>query len=181
MIATAQTLVTGFAGPRRIGSGPLGDILPAIKAAAEAGESLLVFDDATARPVELDLRGDLADALSRLPAGEVKGPGRPKLGVVSREVTLLPRHWDWLAAQPGGASVALRKLVEAAARSPMEEKRVAQEIAYRFMMAMAGDLPGLDEANRALFAGDRRRFEQETANWPPDIRDYALNQAARAF
>ena len=178
MIATAHTPVTAFAGSRRIGSGRLYDILPAIKAAAEAGESLLVFDDATARPVELDLRGDLAEALSRLPAGEVKGPGRPKLGVVSREVTLLPRHWDWLAAQPGGASVALRKLVEAAARSPAEERRVAQEVAYRFMMTMAGDLPGLDEANRALFAGDRLRFERETANWPPDIRDYALARAA---
>lgn len=155
MTATAQTEVTAFSGQRRVASGPLADVLPQIKAAAEAGEPLLVFDDATARLVELDLRGDMASALSRLPAGEARGPGRPKLGVVSREVTLLPRHWDWLAAQPGGASVALRKLVEAAARSPVEERRRAQEVAYRYMMAMAGDLPGLDEANRALFAGDR--------------------------
>ena len=180
MTATAQTPVTAFAGPSRIGSGALGDALAAIKAAVEAGESVLVFEDATAHPVELDLRGDLTEALDRLLPGEAKGPGRPKLGVVSREVTLLPRHWDWLATQSGGASVALRKLVEAA-RSRTEDKRLAQEVAYRFMMAMAGDLPGLDEANRALFAGDQRRFEQETANWPPDIRDYALRQAARAF
>ena len=181
MVATAQTPVTAFAGSRRITSGALTDVLPAIKAAVEAGESVLIFEDATARPVDLDLRGDLTDALGRLLPGEVKGPGRPKLGVVSREVTLLPRHWGWLAAQPGGASVALRKLVEAAARSATEDKRIAQEVAYRFLMAMAGDLPGLDEANRALFAGDRRRFEQETANWPPDIRDYALTRAANAL
>jgi hypothetical protein len=181
MIANAQTSVTAFAGSRRIAAGPLSDALAAIKVAADAGETVLIFDDATARPVEVDLRGDLAEAVNRLPAGEVRGPGRPKLGVVAREVTLLPRHWNWLASQPGGASVALRKLVEAAARSPFEEKRLAQEVAYRFMMAMAGDLPGLDEANRALFAGDRRRFERETEAWPPDVRDYALGQAATAF
>ncbi len=181
MTANAQTPVTAFAGPRQIASGPLSEALPAIKAAADAGEAVLIFDDATARIVEVDLRGNLADAQSRLPPAEARGPGRPKLGVVAREVTLLPRHWDWLATQPGGASVALRKLVEAAARSPAEEKRLAQEVAYRFMMAMAGNLAGLDEANRALFAGDRRRFEQETVSWPPDVRDYALRQAASAF
>jgi hypothetical protein len=181
MIATAQSSVTAFAGSRRIACGPLAEVLAAIKAAADAGEAVLVFDDATARPVDLDLRGDLSDAVSRLPGSEVRGPGRPKLGVVAREVTLLPRHWDWLASQPGGASVALRKLVEAAARSPLAEKRLAQEVTYRFMMAMAGDLPGLEEANRALFAADKARFEQETETWPPDIRDYALRQAASAF
>ncbi|MFY0534142.1 DUF2239 family protein [Nannocystis pusilla] len=31
------------------------------------------------------------------------GPGRPKLGVVSREVSLLPRHWEWLERQPSGS------------------------------------------------------------------------------
>jgi hypothetical protein len=181
MTANAQTPVTAFAGPRQIASGPLSEALPAIKAAADAREPVLVFNDSTARIVELDLRGNLNDALGRLPTSEVRGPGRPKLGVVAREVTLLPRHWDWLATQPGGASVALRKLVEAAARSPAEERRLAQEVAYRFMMAMGGNLSGLDEANRALFAGDRRKFEQETESWPPDIRDYALRQAASAL
>lgn len=181
MTVTAQTTVTAFSGTNQIGSGPLGEVLEVIKRAADAGEPVLIFDDATARPVDLDLRGDVAEALARLPPGDAKGPGRPKLGVTAREVTLLPRHWDWLAQQPGGASVALRKLVEAAARSPTEEKRLAQECAYRFMMAMAGDLPGLDEANRALFAGDRAPFEAETASWPPGVRDYALRQAAKAF
>jgi hypothetical protein len=181
MAATAQTAVTACAGPRCLGAGSLSEVLPAIKAAADAGESVLIFNDATARVVEVDLRGGLHDALGRLPVEEARGPGRPKLGVVAREVTLLPRHWDWLASQPGGASAALRKLVEAAARSPAEERRLAQEVAYRFMMAMAGNLPGLDEANRALFAGDCGKFELETASWPPDVRDYALRQAGSAF
>jgi hypothetical protein len=181
VLANAQTPVTAFAGARQLASGPLGDVLAAIKTAVEAGESVLVFSDVSARPIDLDLRGDLADALSRLAPVETRGPGRPKLGVVAREVTLLPRHWDWLASQPGGASVALRKLVEAAARSPLAEKRLAQEVTYRFIMAMAGNQPGLEEANRALFAGDRARFEQETGSWPPDVREYALRQAASAF
>ena len=181
MTANAQTAVTAFAGARIVATGPLAEALPSIKAAADAGQAVLIFSDATARVLEVDLRGNLADAQDRLPSVEARGPGRPKLGVVAREVTLLPRHWDWLATQPGGASVALRKLVEAAARSPAEEKRLAQEVAYRFMMAMAGNLPGLEEANRALFAGDRRRFELETESWPPDVRDYALRQAASAF
>ena len=108
-----------------------------------------------------------------------RGPGRPKLGVVSREVTLLPRHWEWLASQPGGASVVLRRLVEQERRqgSGKQQRRAAHEAAYKFMSAIAGDLPGFEEATRALFADNRARFEQEMAKWPPDIRAYAINLA----
>src|SRR3546814_490284 len=106
-----------------------------------------------------------------------RGRGRPKLGVTAREVTLLPRHWDWLAAQPGGASVALRKLVEQAMRDDRQTRRAAQEAAYRVMTALAGDLPGYEEAIRALFAGDRQRFEQQIAGWPADLRDYVTRLA----
>lgn len=102
-----------------------------------------------------------------------RGRGRPKLGVVAREVTLLPRHWEWLAAQPGGASVALRKLVEEARRSQSGRARQAQERAYHFMNAMAGDLPGFEEATRALFAGDREGFAERIAGWPTDVREHA--------
>src|SRR3546814_13839563 len=100
-----------------------------------------------------------------------RGRGRPKLGVTAREVTLLPRHWDWLAAQPGGASVALRKLVEQAMRDDRQTRRAAQEAAYRVMTALAGDLPGYEEAIRALFAGDRPRLENHTAGRQADRRD----------
>ena len=104
-----------------------------------------------------------------------RGPGRPKLGVVAREVTLLPRHWEWLAQQPGGASVAIRKLVEEARRTGEDRDRVrqAQEAAYRFMSAMAGNKPHYEDAIRALFAGEAARFEKLIAEWPADVRDHA--------
>jgi len=105
------------------------------------------------------------------------------LGVVGREVTLLPRHWEWLNAQPGGASVALRKLVEQARRANAGKDRVrrAQEVAFRFMSAMVGNESGFEEATRALFAGDRQRFEHHSESWPVDLRDYARALAADAF
>ena len=112
-------------------------------------------------------------------APEPRGRGRPKLGVVAREVTLLPRHWEWLGAQPGGASVALRKLVDAARRAngDPDRSRAARDAAYHFMSAMAGNLPGFEEASRALFADDRRRFAALIAGWPGDIRDHIVKLA----
>jgi hypothetical protein len=191
---------TAFAGPRRIGSGNAPQVAAAIRRAMDAGESdtVLVFDDATGRAVDFDLRGTVADVLARIetiervaaaraatpdpqaaPSAEPRGRGRPKLGVVAREVTLLPRHWDWLAAQPGGASAVLRRLVDAARREG-EERRQAQaarDAAYHAMTALAGDLPGYEEALRALFAGDRAGCAGRTAGWPPDIRAYVLRLA----
>lgn len=191
MILDSTPTCTAFQGVRRIASGPLAEVALAAKRAADAGEAVLVFDDATSRPVELDLRGSEADVLTRLPApaeagaeaDAPRGPGRPKLGVVAREVTLLPRHWDWLAGQPGGASVTLRRLVEEARRAGegRDRLRQAQEAAYRFMAAMAGDRPGFEEAARALFAPDRDRFAALTEAWPADIRDHARRLAAAVF
>lgn len=154
--------------------------------------SLLVFDNFTGRVVDFDLQGTREEISAQLAyAGErsrpaeqsttsepqevQRGRGRPKLGVVAREVTLLPRHWAWLADQPGGASVALRKLVEKARKESTDTDniRAANERAYNFMLAMAGDLPGYEEATRALFAGDREKFESQTAAWPRDIRTHA--------
>ncbi|MGF6226632.1 hypothetical protein QFZ27_000587 [Inquilinus ginsengisoli] len=188
---TPVSTCTAFQGTRRIASGPLAEVALAVKRAADRGDTVLVFDDATSRPVELDLRGSEAEVLARLPAPAVaetqsdapRGPGRPKLGVVAREVTLLPRHWDWLAGQPGGASVTLRRLVEEARRAGegRDRLRQAQEAAYRFMAAMAGDRPGFEEAARALFAPDRDRFAALTEDWPVDIRDHARRLAAAAF
>jgi hypothetical protein len=129
-----------------------------------------VFDDSTGRPIDIDIRGTIE---------EVRGRGRPKLGVIAREITLLPRHWDWLNSQPGGASVALRKLVEEARRTSGDRDRIrsAQEAAYHFMSAIAGNLPGFEEASRALFAYDRRRFGDLIAAWPEDIRDHVIKLA----
>jgi len=134
--------------------------------------------------VDVDLRGGADDVAARLrdtpraapeePAATTRRPGRPKLGVVAREVTLLPRHWEWLAAQPGGASVALRKLVEEARRrdDSTERARRAREAAYRVMHALAGDRPHFEEASRALFAADRATFRAKIARWPKDIREH---------
>lgn len=185
--------VTAFAGQRLLVRGPLPDVALAVKEELEAraGTAVLAFDDATGRVVDLDLRGGNEDVIERFglrlgsPEADdtVKpGRGRPRLGVVAREVTLLPRHWDWLAAQPGGASQALRRLVDQAraADEGRSARRAATDAAYRFMAAMAGDLPGFEEASRALFAGDEGRFRAEAAGWPADVRDHALRLWGRA-
>lgn len=179
---------TAFIGRRRLAAGPLAQVALAVKAAEREGpETILVFDDADARVIDLDLRGTDAEVTARLSPAPVaedtpaapRGRGRPKLGVTAREVTLLPRHWDWLAAQPGGASAALRRLVEEARRAsgPRDQARSARDAAYRFMSALAGDLPGYEEAIRALFADDRAAFEGRTAPWPDDVRDYSRKLA----
>jgi len=186
-----------FAGTRCIAAGELPEVALKAKEAIDRGrEPILLFDAVTSEPIDLDFRGTPADLLKRLaraagppsvPAESEneapRGPGRPKLGVVAREVTLLPRHWEWLGAQPGGASVALRKLVEQARRDTDGRDRVrrAQESAYRFMSAMAGDRPGFEEATRALFAGDRARFDRLVKPWPADIRAHAKKLAAAAL
>jgi len=203
-MTTQQATCIAFEGVRRLASGALKDVALAVKAAiARDGDaSVLVFDDLTSRPIDLDLRGSDSDVLARLAvfnstetpdatqspstqdeAGTSRGRGRPKLGVVAREVTLLPRHWEWLNGQPGGASVALRKLVDGArvASEGKDRMRQAQEAAYRFMTAMAGDLAGYEEANRALYANDAVRFEAMTAAWPVDVRDHTRKLATRAF
>ena len=183
---------TAFAGSARIASGELRHVALKAKQAFDAGKPVLVFEDGSGRVVELPLEVPAADLLKRLAeplaaaASEKqvpRGPGRPKLGVVAREVTLLPRHWDWLAAQPGGASVALRKLVEDARKvgGGEDRRRAAQEATYRFMQAMAGDFAGYEDVARALFAGDIGKFEQHSATWPEDVRDHAALLAADAF
>ncbi|MFC5344621.1 DUF2239 family protein [Brevundimonas staleyi] len=185
MSAAEVKSCTAFSGHRLIASGAPREVVGVVKAAVEAGESVLVFDDADARPVEFDLRGSPEDVLARLePAEEPKrGPGRPKLGVTAREVTLLPRHWDWLAGQPGGASVALRKLVEGALREAEGPDRVrkGREAAYRFMTAVAGDLPGYEEATRMLFAGDWTAFDAAVEGWPEGVREHVRMLAGRTW
>jgi hypothetical protein len=200
-----STRVTAFAGDRLIAAGPLRSVALTARQAldAEPRAPLMIFDDAEQRQVEIDLRGSMAEVVQRLAAAEQgreapaagtaapdagaeaprRGRGRPKLGVVAREVTLLPRHWTWLNAQPGGASVALRKLVEAARRGngDGDRRRAGQEATYRFMHAIGGDRPGFEAAARALFAGDLGGLEDAIADWPHDVREHATMLAARAL
>lgn len=204
MSEAPSKLCTAFEGSRLLLSGPLVEVALTVKVAMawEAADPILTFDDATGRVIDLDLRGSTAEIIARLSRAlpalaeqptspqtdasdntdepkEARGRGRPKLGVIGREVTLLPRQWEWLAAQPGGASVALRKLVDEARRNggAVQKTRAAQERAYHFIQAMAGDLPGYEEATRALFANDRARFEQHITEWPSDIAAHAIRLA----
>lgn len=173
-----------FLNAQAIAMGPLPEVARRAKQAITADPEgrLLVFDADTSEPLELDLRGSEQEVLSRFETSPPK-PGRPKLGVIAREVTLLPRHWEWLASQPGGASAALRRLVDEARRASAERDKVrsARESAYRFMTAMAGNEPGYEEAVRALFAGRKEAFERHTSLWPPDVRDHARRLAAPAM
>ena len=170
---------TAFADRTRIASGPLDQVLRTLKSRFDRDESagILVFEDGSGRRVDFDLRGTVEEVLARVaPAPQRTGPGRPRLGVVSREISLLPRHWEWLEEQPNGASAALRRLVDKA-RSQDEgssRTRHAQDAANRFMSAMVGNLAGFEEATRSLYQKDRSRLEGLIANWPEDVRRYVL-------
>jgi uncharacterized protein len=171
---------TAFHGFQKVAAGSADDLVELLKGKPQ-GE-VIVFDDSTGSQVDLDYRGaskEIADTHADAAALETRGRGRPRLGVIAKEVTLLPRHWDWLNLQPGGASVVLRKLVDEARKTSGDRDRVraAQEAAYRFMSAVAGNLPGFEEASRALFAYERRKFTLLVANWPEDVRDYAVKLA----
>jgi hypothetical protein len=180
---------TGFAGSRRIASGSLAEVAACLLRSSRRSSSTmpLVFSDATGAQVELDLRGDEGEVMARYGGAAAsaepapaRGRGRPRMGVVAREVTLLPQQWDWLSAQPGGASVALRKLVHGAMRAGGERERLrrAQERTYKVMVALAGDRPGFEEAARALFAADKERLGSLVQPWPGDVRDYVLRLAS---
>jgi hypothetical protein len=191
---------TAFSSSKRIASGDLRHV--ALKAKAvwdrDRWAQVLIFDDDSSELIEVDFRGTPEDVVGRIkevdagavpseesakPEGDARRPGRPKLGVVAREVTLLPRHWDWLASQPGGASVALRKLVEhdRLANQGRDRRRRAKEAAYRFLSAMAGNEPGFEEATRALFADQPKRFDELVEHWPKDVREHGMRLAAAAF
>ncbi|MFC6280706.1 MULTISPECIES: DUF2239 family protein [Polaromonas] len=185
--------LTAFAAFNRVASGPRAEVLARLRSMHFPQDILVrVFDDATGSRLDLDLRPDASDqasdetgtpATAEETAPAARAVGRPKLGVVAREVTLLPRHWDWLNRQPGGASVALRKLVEEARRANegKDTVRASREAAYRFMTEIAGDLAGFEEATRALFAGDRERFESLVAPWPDDVHEYLAGLAAASW
>ncbi len=168
---------TAFEGSRRIAAGNLAGVRAEV---VRLGGTGLVFEDETGRQVDLDFR---EEAVASAVIDEPRRVGRPKLGVVSKEVTLLPRHWEWLGRQPGGASGTLRRLVDGARNVSSEKDRVrqSQEAAYRFLSAMAGNEAGFEEAMRALFACKRESFEEQVRNWPIDVRDYGRQLAGGAF
>ena len=180
-------LYTAFVGTRRIVTASVREMLAQTKRVVDGGslEPVLIFDDSTGAQIEFDLEGTEQEVLSRLESDPsfaapqpvddaVKGRGRPKLGVVSREVSLLPRHWEWLERQPGGISAALRKLIEVQSKATrgLELARNARHAAGKFMWSMAGDLPHFEEASRALYAKDDARLLTLIYDWPRDVRDH---------
>ncbi len=177
---------SAFEGHKLLARGELADAVRALLDSLKRGAEgrLALYKDSSGRPIDLDLRGELASVLERLEnhplvgkaarqATEPRRRGRPRLGVVAREVTLLPRHWEWLAAQPGGASVTLRKLVEQARRADAGEtqKRERRDAIHAFLWDIAADLPGFEEATRLLYRDDREGFFAHIAHWPEDIRE----------
>lgn len=203
-----MTTYTAFAGTQRLVRGTALEVALAVRAQARLDDTLvLIFEDSSGRQVDFDLSGSESALRARMASAESarnpkagapshsssestidpiaagkRGRGRPRLGVIGREVTLLPRHWAWLNSQQGGASVALRKLVDEARRSgPDPARREAQDAAYRFMNAIAGDLPDFEEGCRALYRGDQANFLSHLNRWPDDVRNHALELAAAAF
>ncbi len=187
MTDVSPSSCTAFLGARRVAFGSYDEVARALASIDLSAGGLLVFDDASGAQVDHPWPARRAAA----PAGDAAVPtrsaapgvGRPRMGVVAREVTLLPRHWDWLAQQPGGASAALRRLVEEARRTHADRDgwRQAKERAYRFMSAIAGGFAGFEEASRALFAQDADAFARTIADWPPDVQAHLAWLARDAF
>lgn len=190
-VSSVAAQFTAFLADRRLASGDLETVALAAHAAQDRRTEMpIIFEDSTGAVVDLDLRGDAADVVERLRATAeaatsepARGRGRPKLGVTAREVTLLPKHWTWLQTQPGGASAALRRLVEDAQETHLEadQRRSAQTAAYKVMQALAGHRAGYEEALRALYAGESQRFETLIAPWPPAISAYIADLARPSF
>jgi hypothetical protein len=175
-----------FVGPTLLARGPLPSVARAVAELAASGEAapVAVFQVETGERVDLDLRGSPAEVEARFaepPRGEPgpergieparPGPGRPRLGVVSREVSLLPRHWDWLAGQRGGASAAIRRLVELASREGRSNPAAqgSRDAGHKLLWALGGDLPGFEEAGRRYFARDRAGFAEAVGAWPEGL------------
>ncbi|WP_088182573.1 DUF2239 family protein [Sphingobium sp. Z007] len=170
-----ERTLTAFAGDLWIATGDEAEVREALRAMGDDAQAVLLFDDCTGRQVDIDLRAGTTEA--------PRGRGRPKLGVQPREITLLPRHWDWLATQSGGASATVRRLVDAARKADADKPspRAAMDAAYHFMTAMAGDRPGYEAAIRALYAKDEQLFNSLSQDWPSGIRDHARELAGPAF
>lgn len=184
---------TAFENHKILCRGNLNQVILKVKKRIDKGSnaSLIIFSDDTGKSMDFNFQGSEEDVLKRLvvfhkdpdSTESIGGPGRPKLGVVSREVSLLPRHWEWLATQSGGASATLRKLVEEAKKktATLHETKASQERTYKFMSVMAGDLKGYEEALRALYRKDKKLFLMHIHEWPEDIREHSLELSSTIF
>lgn len=163
-----------FLGDRLLAQGSLAEVLAVVKASPSSPPApLLIFQEKDGQQVDFDLRASVEDIVRRHESPAVRGVGRPKLGVSSREVTLLPRHWAWLETRRGGASAALRRLVDAAMLTEESGTSAsAIDALYRILSALAGNQPGFEEASRALYRGDREGFLRLVQNLSGDLSAY---------
>ncbi len=185
-----QRSYAAYDGTSRVAGGSLAEVAAALRRRLDGGNPalVLIFDESDGRQLDVDLTGTPEELAQRYAtpvsrAEPARGRGRPKLGVVGREVTLLPRHWEWLQSQRGGPSATLRRLVDEARSTNRGKDRVrhAQDAIHRFISATAGDLPGFEEATRALYRGDGDRFAREIAGWPGDVRNQIARWRTTAF
>lgn len=183
-VATSEEpTYTAFAGTKEVVTGEREDVLRSLKKKyGRVNGTVLIFEDGTGRQVDFDFRGSADDVVARAAGAPKAGPGRPKLGVTSREVSLLPRHWDWLESQPNGISAAIRRLVDDARHneSGADRGRHVREAVGRVMWSVAGDLPNLEEAGRALYAREDKRLAKLIDAWPKDIQAYVLRRVKEA-
>jgi hypothetical protein len=184
---------TAFEGFQMLVQGRLDEVALKVKRRLkdDSTAQILIFSDSTGKEMDLDLSGSEKEVISRLrvfiSANEATapsaGPGRPKLGVVAREVSLLPRHWEWLSTQSGGASVTLRRLVDEARKKSLSKESIkqSQERAYKLMSALAGNLPNYEEALRALYRRDDQGFQSLIEKWPADLKAYLVRLTENVF
>jgi uncharacterized protein len=176
---TPSLTYAAFSDNRLVASGARDEVLRATKRHLDKkGTPALIFEEASGRQVDFDMRGSIDDVLARTRAEAKPGPGRPKLGVISREISLLPRHWDWLESQPNGASAAIRRLVDEARHNEtgLERGRHARNAIGRFLWAVAGNFPNFEEVARALDAREDSRLDGLMSSWPKDVRGYVLKR-----
>lgn len=174
-----ETRFSAFTGVTLLVTGGFDEMLRATKAHLDSGGSadLLIFDDSTGEQVDFDFHGNVEEVLRRAARPEKKGRGRPRLGVIGREVSLLPRHWEWLDRQPQSASATIRRLIEAARKQDAlgGDARRRIEAAGRFIWAMAGNYENFEESSRALYARDWARLRELTHPWPKDVRNHLFS------
>lgn len=175
---------TAFDNTSIIAHGSLRDVILKTKKILGKSEnsSFLIFSDSTGKTIDFNFQGTEKEILKRLEIFvsnsdekiELARPGRPKLGVISREISLLPRHWEWLATQSSGASSSIRNLIEDAIKKSTSKVSLKQqqEKVYRVMTTLAGDLDGYEEAIRSLYKRDRESFIKFTKGWSKDLRSY---------
>jgi|TARA_B110000879_G_scaffold21779_1_gene27840 hypothetical protein len=166
--------VFAFAGEKLIAEGLTVEVKGKIQNLVDR-QNVLVFDQDNGRQISLIFDQESASELSSSSEGRPalkNKPGRPKLGVVGREITLLPRHWEWLDGQRGGASATLRRLIDQCRAENMGQDmiRLAQDSTNRFIYAIAGNLSNFEEAVRALYGNNPDRFAECMRLWPADIR-----------